>query len=104
MQILLDENDIKKPRVVAYFGASWMPGNKRLLKNLDTLSKKYTDIIFYYVNCDDFKALCKRNSIDSVPYYLLINNETQTKEGIKGMILHAALKSKISEIFKKEKI
>ncbi len=97
---MLDEEELKGSNIVAYFGTRWMPANKRTLRNFENLSKNYQDIKFLYVDADNFKDLCKRNSIDCVPYYLLINPEKQIREGIKGMVLSAALKSKISEIFK----
>lgn len=100
MQLMLDEEDLKGSRIVAYFGARWMPANKRTLRNFELLSKNYQDIKFLYVDADNFKELCKRNSIESIPHYLLINSEKGIREGINGMVLSAALKSRISEIFK----
>lgn len=100
MLICLDESELKGSNIVAYFGAKWMPSNKKILRNFDILSKKYNNIKFIYVDTDNFKDYCKRNAIECIPYYLLINPSKNIIEGINGMVLSAALKSKISEIFK----
>jgi len=84
---------------VLYFCASWMPFHKRMIKIIESIEKKYTNIQFQSVDVDFFKNLCIRFDITSIPT-LLIFRENKEIIRINGLILASALKKVFVDICK----
>jgi thioredoxin-like negative regulator of GroEL len=82
---------------VLYFYAPWMPYHKKMLIMIDKMEQKYKELIFYAIDADHFKGLCRRFSIDSVPTVLIMNNGAEAKR-ITGLVLTSAFKSAFADI------
>lgn len=101
MNFITSEEEIiqsSKTRVL-YFCASWMPFSKRMLKVIESLEKKYTDIQFQAVDVDFFKSLCIRFAITSIPVILIFKDNKEAAR-VNGLILASALKKVFVDICK----
>lgn len=99
MIFLCDEKDFQlQGDQVIYFYASWMPFYTRMLNILDKMEEKYKTVNFYAIDVDNFKNLCIRFSIESVPQMLLFK-QGKRKKDIKGIVLMSAVKHVFSDIY-----
>lgn len=42
-----------------YFYAQWMPFHKKMLTMISKIEEKHKDVIFFGIDTDHFKGLCK---------------------------------------------
>ena len=91
-----DELDLSSSKNVLYFYGSWMPYHKKMLVMIGKMEEKYESIKFFAIDVDEFKSVCKRFSIDSVPSVLVINGR-KTKR-INGVVMMSAFKSAFADI------
>jgi thiol-disulfide isomerase/thioredoxin len=84
-----------------YFYASWMPFHKRMSNLIIKLEEKYKDkdIVFYAIDVDFFKNLCKRFEVDAIPT-IIINKDFKLVKKINGVVMYSALKKIFADIFK----
>lgn len=80
-----------------YFYANWMPFNKKMIKMIDKIEKKYNYISFFAVDCDNFKGLCRRFNIEQIPTIIINNNGSETKR-LNGIIMTSAFKKAFDDI------
>jgi thiol-disulfide isomerase/thioredoxin len=99
-----NELNLNYPVACMYFYATWMPFHKRMATMISKIEEKYKDkIIFYAIDVDFFKAICKRYQLDSIPA-IIINFNNKEKFRVNGVIMTSALKSVFVDIFnEKEK-
>jgi thiol-disulfide isomerase/thioredoxin len=91
MIFITQEDELQfNTKCIMYFYASWMPYHKKMMVMLDKMEEKYK-LPFYAINVDNFKSLCKRFLITSVPSVLFFSPEGNKK--ISGLILTSALRS-----------
>lgn len=101
MNFITSEEEISqssKTRVL-YFCASWMPFSKRMLKVIESLEKKYTNIQFQAIDVDFFKNLCIRFNVTSIPVILIFKDNKEVTRA-NGLILSSALKKVFVDICK----
>lgn len=83
--------------VCIYFYATWMPFHKKMAAMIEKIEQKYK-VVFYAVDVDFFKSICKRYKIESIPT-IIINHNNKEKERVNGVILTSVLKSIFADIF-----
>lgn len=100
MFFLTQESDLQiKSKIISlYFYASWMPYHKKMLNMIDKMEVKYKDIVFYAIDVDHFKGLCKRFKIISIPEIIILVDGKEIKR-INGMVLTSAFKSVFGDIY-----
>jgi len=97
MIFISEESDLNFDRMcVLYFYASWVPYNKKMLIMIDKMEQKYSNINFFAINTDNFKQLCKRFSINSVPTVIIFDKKEVKR--ITGLVLTSAFKSAFADI------
>jgi thiol-disulfide isomerase/thioredoxin len=103
MYFLTKEEDLNLNHKASciYFYASWMPFNKRMISLLEKVEEKYKDkdIVFYAIDVDFFKNLCKRFEVDAIPA-IVVNKDSKLVKKINGVIMNSALKKIFVDIFK----
>jgi thiol-disulfide isomerase/thioredoxin len=99
MQFILHEEDLsfKSEIQSLYFYASWMPYHKKMLLMIEKMEEKYKNIDFFAIDVDQFKGLCKRFSIESIPTVLLIKSGEENKR-INGLVMTSAFRSVFADI------
>jgi len=99
-----NELNLNYPVACIYFYATWMPFHKKMALMIEKIEQKYKDkILFYAVDVDFFKSICKRYKIESIPT-IIINHNNKEKQRVNGVILTSVLKNIFADIFKsKEK-
>ncbi|CAB4197045.1 TrxA Thiol-disulfide isomerase and thioredoxins [uncultured Caudovirales phage] len=99
MIFISEEKDLnfQSKITLVYFYASWMPFNKRMLNLLKNIENKYSDIVFFAVDVDYFKAFCKRFSVNSIPEIIIFVDGNE-KCRINGIVFSSALKKAINDI------
>jgi thioredoxin-like negative regulator of GroEL len=80
---------------VMYFYTSWMPYHKKMLVMLDKMEEKYK-MKFFGINADNFKPICKRFNIDSVPTVLIFDKKELKR--INGLVLTSAFRKAFADI------
>lgn len=103
MIFLVEEKDlnIEEKITVLYFYASWMPFHKKFLSMISKAEILYKNILFYGINVNDFKSLCLRFNVNSIPELIIFKNKQEIKR-INGLVLFSAFKSVFNDIFKNE--
>ena len=97
MIFISEESDLKFDKMCAlYFYASWVPYNKKMLIMIDKMEQKYSDVNFFAINVDNFKQLCKRFAINSVPTVVIFDKKELKR--ITGLVLTSAFKSAFADI------
>jgi len=91
-----EDLDLSFEKNALYFFGRWMPYHKKMLIMLDKMQEKYTDVIFYAIDVDMFKNMCKRFSVDSVPTVLIINGDKRKR--IIGTILINPIRAAFADI------
>ncbi len=101
MNFIIDESELSQSDNirVLYFCASWMPFHKRMLKIIESIEKRYSNILFQSVDVDFFKNLCVRFNVTSIPT-LIIFRENKEITRVNGLILASALKKVFVDICK----
>lgn len=101
MIFLIEEKDlnIEDKITVLYFYASWMPFHKKFISMFAKIELLYKNILCYGINVNDFKSLCVKYNVNSIPEVIIIKNKQEIKR-INGLILFSALKSAFNDIFK----
>jgi thiol-disulfide isomerase/thioredoxin len=100
MIFITDESELQlnNDATVLYFYAPWMPFNKKMLLMISKIEEKYKNIIFYCIDTDSFKNLCKRFEIEEIPTTIIFKNKKECKK-IKGIVMSSAFKSAFNDIF-----
>jgi thioredoxin-like negative regulator of GroEL len=99
MIFLTEEKElILKGDFIMYFYAGWMPFYNKMLTMLTKIEEKYKDKIFYSIDVDYFKILCKKYNIVSVPTIILFR-ENREKTRVNGVVLTSALKNVFHRIY-----
>ena len=88
---------IKEKYQCLYFYAPWVPYNKKMLTMIAKTEKLYGDIAFLAIDTDNFKNLCRRFNIDSIPTILIFKDGKEIKR-INGIILTSAFNSIFNDI------
>lgn len=103
MLFLSQEEELKiGPQIQAlYFYASWMPFHKKMLVMLDKMEERHSVIEFSAIDTDQFKGLCKRFSIESIPTVLILKNGVELKR-ITGLVLTKAFRTAFDDICSSE--
>ena len=97
MIYLTSELDLKiEGWLFLYFYTSWMPMHKKMITMINKVENK-NNINFCIIDADNFKSLCKRFKIDSVPTVLALQDGHEIKR-INGLILTSAFKSAFVDI------
>lgn len=99
MIFITSEDDLKINTGITamYFYSSWMPFHKKMITMISKIEDKYKDIIFYAIDTDHFKKICKRFEIDSIPTVLIKKDGVDIKK-INGLPLTSAFKSAFADI------
>ncbi len=99
MNSIICEEDIKLNNGIKflYFYALWMPFNKKMTRMISNLEQKYNNIEFLAINTDNFKNLCIKFNIKSIPT-ILIYNEGIEKHRVNGLVMSSALKNILNNI------
>lgn len=63
---------------------------------LDKMEQKYNDIKFFAVNIDQFRKICNRFYIDSVPTVIIFDKKELKR--ITGLVLTSAFKRAFDDI------
>ena len=64
---------------VLYFNSIWLPFKQKLILMLDKIAQKYPAIALFVIDVDQFKPLCKRFSVETIPTVLIIENGKEVK-------------------------
>lgn len=103
MIFIIDPKEIKVSRCVygLYFYASWMPFHKKMLNMISNIEEKYKDksINFYAIDTDNYKDICKKYEVTSIPYIIVGKNGKEVKR-IDGVVMASAFKKVFSDIYK----
>lgn len=102
MLFVTDESELKLDCDIAvlYFYANWMPFNKKMLLMLSKIEEKNKNIIFYGIDTDVYKNLCKRFSVEEIPTIIALTYGKEIKR-VKGVVMASALKSAFNDILNK---
>lgn len=92
-----DELKIGEGIVGLYFYASWMPYHKKMMIMISKIEEKYNNIIFYAIDTDYFKNLCKRFEVTSIPTVIIRKNDIEANR-LNGIILTSAFRSAFVDI------
>lgn len=79
-----------------YFYTTWMPYHKKMVTMISKIEDK-NKINFLAIEADNFKTICKRFSVDSVPTILALKDGNEIKR-ISGLVLTSAFKSAFVDI------
>jgi thioredoxin 1 len=97
MNYLLHEDNLKINNLQAlYFYATWMPFHKKMATMIEKIEEKYK-ISFIAIDVDNYKNLCVRFEITSIPTILVYKDGKKIKQ-INGIVLTSALKSAFADI------
>jgi thioredoxin len=80
-----------------YFFGSWMPQHKKMTQMIAKIEEKYPKIKFLAIDVDDFKSLCRRYDISSVPT-IIVRKNSSIIDKITGLVLTSAFKSFFNKI------
>ena len=99
MLYLIEEIDLKinKNINVLYFYSTDMIFYRRIKSILQKLQKKYKKITCYAINANNFKNLCGRFFIESVPTIVIFKDGIEV-ERVDGQIFQSEIDSIINNI------
>src|SRR4051812_38882743 len=99
MHFLTEEQELtfNSPIQALYFYAPWMPFHKKMLIMINKVQEKHKDIVFFAIDVDPFKNLCKRFNISSIPTVIIMKDAVELKR-INGLAMTSAFKSAFSDI------
>lgn len=80
-----------------YFYSSWMPYHNKMMIMINKIKEKHKDIIFFAIDVDHFKGLCRRFNIESIPTVIIFKNNEELKR-INGLIMTSAFRSIFADI------
>lgn len=100
MFFFTQESDLQiKSKITSlYFYAPWMPYHKKMVSMINKMEEKYKDIVFYAIDVDYFKGLCKRFNVTSIPEVIILVDGKEVKR-INGVVLVSAFRSAFSDIY-----
>jgi thioredoxin 1 len=103
MYFISNENELanKNKMQSLYFYSSWMPFHKKMLIMIDKIEQKYKDLYFLAIDVDNFKGLCRRFNIESIPTVLIIKEGEEIKR-INGLVATSAFRSVFVDIYNSE--
>lgn len=101
MIFITDESEIQSDsKIIAlYFYSSWMPFHKKMMIMISKIEEKYNNIVFFAIDTDHFKNLCKRFDVSQIPTVIVKNNDKELTRII-GLTLTSAFKSAFADICK----
>lgn len=82
-----------------YFYSDWLLFHKKMLVMIGKVEDKYKNITFTSINSDNFKSLCTRFTVDSIPAIIVFKDGVEIKR-INGMLLTSAMNSAFADICK----
>ena len=99
MNFITNEEDLKLNNgiVCLYFYASWMPFHKKMIIMISKIEEKYKQIIFYAIDTDHFKNLCKKFEVSEIPTVIIKKDDKEINR-INGLVLTSAFKSAFVDI------
>lgn len=102
MIFITEESDLQdNTKITAlYFYSSWMPFHKKMMIMISKIEEKYKDVLFYAVDTDHFKGLCKRFDVKEIPTVIVKNSDKELGRVV-GLILTSAFKSFFADICSK---
>lgn len=76
-----------------------MPFHKKMLKMIEKIELRYkkNKIAFYAVDVEQFKSLCKRYSVESIPTVVIFRDCCEVKK-IEGLVMTAAFRNAFIDI------
>lgn len=80
-----------------YFYASWMSFHKKMIIMIDKVQEKHKDISFIAIDVDQFKGLCKRFTVESIPMVIVLKDGIEIKR-IAGITMTSAFRSAFADI------
>ena len=100
MFFFTQESDLQiKSKIISlYFYAPWMPYHKKMVDMINKMEEKYKDIVFYAIDIDYFKGLCKRFNVTSIPEVIILVDGKEVKR-INGVVLTSAFRSAFGDIY-----
>lgn len=100
MLFCTQESDLQiQTKIVSlYFYASWMPYHNKMVTMISKMENKYKDIVFFAIDVDHFKGLCKRFNVTSIPEVIILVDGKEDKR-INGVVLASAFKSAFGDIY-----
>lgn len=104
MQFLTCEEDLELlPHIQAlYFYAPWLGlHHRKMMTMIGKVQEKHKEIEFIGVDSDQFKGLCKRFNIESIPTVVILKDGVEL-ERITGVVLTSAFKSIFTDICNSE--
>jgi thioredoxin-like negative regulator of GroEL len=104
MLFLTSEDELKITNSIQalYFYAPWLGlPHRKMMTMIGKVSEKHQDIEFIGVDSDQFKGLCKRFNIESIPTVVLLKDGVELKR-ITGMVLTSAFRSIFADICNSE--
>lgn len=103
MEFLTQESDFKLIDAgiqCLYFYASWMVFHNKMMTMIAKMEEKYKDISFLAIDVEEFKKMCKRFDVQSVPQVLIFDGGKEINR-INGIVLTSAFKSVFADIYSK---
>lgn len=99
MKFLTQEQELTFDEKVQafYFYAPWMPFHKKMLIMISKMEEKHKDVSFFGIDTDNFKGLCKRFNIESIPTVLIMKSGKELKR-INGLVMTSAFRSTFADI------
>ena len=100
MIFIINEEDLKinKQINILYFYSSKMLFYTRFCNILEILEKENKKIICYAINVNNFKNLCDRFSIASVPTIVIFKDSAEV-ERFEGLTLKSAIDSAVKSLY-----
>lgn len=99
INFITDESELhKEGYYVYYFYAPWLNQHKKMMVMLTKASNKY-DLNVYSINTDNFKSICKRFNVTSIPTIIAFKDNKEINR-LNGICLTSALMSFFSDILK----
>lgn len=104
MLFLTSEEELKiLPHIQAlYFYAPWIGlHHRKMMTMIGKVQEKHKEIEFIGVDSDQFKGLCKRFNVESIPTVVILKDGIEL-ERITGMALTSAFRSIFADICNSE--
>lgn len=100
MIFLTQESDLEiQFKIISlYFYAPWMPYHQKMIDMISKIESKYKDIVFFAIDIDYFKGLCKRFGVTSIPETLILVDGKEIKR-INGLVLPSVFRGTFGDIY-----
>eukprot|EP01083_Nonionella_stella_P009813 28099_1 len=99
----LEDAAKNKKIIIAKFGTAWCGPCKLIADNYHELEKKYCDMIFLEIDCDDNEDVAEYYEISSLPTFIVFKEgkEIETERGKKDVRMMGACKNTLAALVSK---